>query len=274
VNRAASGAPRGRRHSSWLQQPAHHAVENAEKAAPSTVSSAWPGSTAQVASAATAAAAHQIESNRRRFMGCVHCTARSPRPSAVIEIVQRDCNRLPGRHRDGAPAKSLHIIAWVRVGAWRSTESRCRPGKAIAIALNISITADGAGESRGTVNAPHEPAPVTFDLVRRRGCAGRSNLGSRPGPALLTVDELPSPHSPTGVMGRLLEQEDGAVRVELRMPLDSLVTGTRARPGACLATASCSSIWWERAPRRMGRSSWRGAHHPGASPSRSGSRWC
>jgi len=47
-----------------------------------------------------------------------------------------------------------------------------------------------------------------------------------PGQALLTVDGPPFSAFSHRVTGRLLEQEDGAVRVELRMPLESLVTGS------------------------------------------------
>src|SRR3984893_13105677 len=43
-----------------------------------------------------------------------------------------------------------------------------------------------------------------------------------PGQALLTVDGPPFSAFSHRVTGRLLEQEDGAVRVELRMPLESL----------------------------------------------------
>src|SRR5712664_2584753 len=52
-----------------------------------------------------------------------------------------------------------------------------------------------------------------------------------PGQALLTVDGAAFSAFSHRVTGRLLEQEDGAVRVELRMPLESLVTGsaTQAR---------------------------------------------
>ena len=52
-----------------------------------------------------------------------------------------------------------------------------------------------------------------------------------PGQALLTVDGPPFSAFSHRVTGRLLEQEDGAVRVELRMPLESLVAGSASQAG-------------------------------------------
>src|SRR6266436_1329471 len=71
-----------------------------------------------------------------------------------------------------------------------------------------------------------------------------------PGQALLTVDGPPFSAFSHRVTGRLLEQEDGAVRVELRMPLESLVTGSVSQA------------------RRVPRDGWVAraggdAHHPG-----------
>src|ERR1700687_5824134 len=50
-----------------------------------------------------------------------------------------------------------------------------------------------------------------------------------PGQALLTVDGAPFSAFSHRLTGRLLEQEDGAVRVELRMPLESLVPGSASQ---------------------------------------------